>query len=98
MSTLGTFGFEGAGVVSGVLQELLSLAEDQGSNMAALLCETGGGLMGAVEFDGAADRAERLKAEFKFDARDGDDTIVGGSTGGGAGDSTRANLSLACKS
>jgi len=92
ISTVGAFGFAGAG--SGVFQAL-SLPEDQGSNMAELLCVTiGGGFGGAtVDFGAGAVTAERLKAEFIVlvgalkEVSIGDETFVGGGGAGtGAGD------------
>jgi hypothetical protein len=93
MSTVGAFCLDGAGAGSGVPQALLSVAEDQGSNIAALFCETrGGGLGRAVDLDGATAGAERLNAELKFDDGDGVGTLVGGGTGG-AGDANPAKSS-----
>jgi hypothetical protein len=94
MSTVGAFCLDGAGAGSGVPQALLSVAEDQGSNIAALFCETkGGGLGRAVDLDGATTGAERWNAELKFDDGDGVGTLVGGGTGGGAEDANPAKSS-----
>lgn len=100
ISTLGTFGFEDAGTGSGVSQALLSSAEDQGSNMARLFCEaTGGSRGGAAGFGGATGGAERLNVEFRLDETVGDDTLVGGGTGGwSAGDVNESKSSSANKS
>lgn len=95
ISTVGVFGFESAGAASGVPQALLSLAEDHGSNMAALFCETrGGGLGTAVVLDGMAEGAERLNAELKFDEGEVVGVLVGGGAGG-AGDANPAKSSSA---
>jgi hypothetical protein len=74
------------------------VAEDQGSNTAALFCETRGGLEAAVGLDGAVDGADRLKAELRLDDGTGEETLVGGGTGGGAGDANPAKSSSANKS
>jgi hypothetical protein len=97
ISTLGAFGLAGAGAGSGVLQALLSLAEDQGSNIAALLWETRGGLGAAIGFCGAAGGAERLNAELRLDDWGGDESFVGGGAGG-AGDVNPAKSSSANRS
>jgi hypothetical protein len=87
MSTLGAVCFDGTGGGSAVPQALLSFAGDQGSNMAELFCETRGGALDAIGgLEGAAGGAERLNAELKFDDGEGDETLVDGGAGGGAGD------------
>ena len=85
MSTFGGFGVEGAGAASGVPHPMLSLAEDHGSNMVALLSEVRRGDLGAVvTLDDLVDGAERLNAELRFDDSDagGEGTLVGAGAGG----------------
>lgn len=95
----------GAAAASGAPQPPLSPPEDQGSNSAELVDVTAAGL-GTGAAAAFADGAERLKAELVLlvvaglEVKTGDETLVGGGTGGGAGDGAAKpeNSSLANKS
>ena len=52
----------------------------------------------AAGFEDVVDGAERLKADLKLEDGDGEETLVVGCTGGGAGDAKPAKSSSAKKS